>query len=64
MAFAMIFHEGYWGPHVGFYGGIDYGFGYTGAGYAGGYWNNGAFYYNRSCKPCRQRERTSTTKRW
>ncbi len=43
-----VFHEGYWGPHVGFYGGIDYGFGYTGAGYAGGYWNNGAFYYNRS----------------
>ncbi len=22
------FHEGYWGPHVGFYGGINYGFGY------------------------------------
>jgi hypothetical protein len=43
-----VFHEGYWGPHVGFYGGIDYGFGYTGAGYAGGYWNNGAFFYNRS----------------
>jgi WXXGXW repeat (2 copies) len=43
-----VFHDGYWGPHVGFYGGIDYGFGYTGAGYAGGYWNNGAFFYNRS----------------
>ena len=43
-----VFHEGYWGPHVGFYGGVDYGFGYTGAGYAGGYWNNGAFFYNRS----------------
>ena len=42
------FHEGYWGPHVGFYGGVAYGFGYTGVGYAGGYWNNGAFFYNRS----------------
>ena len=43
-----VFHEGYWGPQVGFYGGIDYGFGYVGVGYAGGYWNNGAFFYNRS----------------
>lgn len=43
-----VFHEGYWGPRVGFYGGIDYGFGYAGVGYAGGYWNNGAFFYNRS----------------
>ena len=44
----FVFHEGYWGPHVGFYGGINYGFGYVGDGYAGGYWNNGAFFYNRS----------------
>src|SRR6516162_11244676 len=22
------FHAGYWGPHVGFYGGVNYGFGY------------------------------------
>lgn len=44
----FVFHEGYWGPQVGFYGGIDYGFGYVGVGYAGGYWNNGAFFYNRS----------------
>ena len=43
-----VFHEGYWGPHVGFYGGIAYGFGYTGLGYEGGYWRNGAFFYNRS----------------
>ena len=43
-----VFHRGYWGPHVGFYGGINYGFGYTGVGYAGGYWRSGAFYYNRS----------------
>ena len=32
------FHEGYWGPEVGFYGGVSYGFGYTGEGYEGGYW--------------------------
>src|SRR5713101_2099826 len=42
-----IWHAGYWGPHVGFYGGINYGFGYVGVGYAGGYWNGGHFFYNR-----------------
>ncbi len=45
---AYIWHAGYWGPHVGFYGGINYGFGYFGAGYAGGYWHGRDFYYNRS----------------
>ena len=39
---------GYWGPHVGFYGGINYGYGYGGYRLQGGYWNNGAFNYNRS----------------
>lgn len=43
-----IFHAGYWGRHVGFYGGINYGFGYTGVGYGGGYWGHGGFYYNRT----------------
>ncbi|WP_233841898.1 hypothetical protein [Dyella sp. 2HG41-7] len=43
-----LFHAGYWGDHVGFYGGINYGWGYTGIGYAGGYWGHGGFYYNRS----------------
>jgi hypothetical protein len=43
-----IFHAGYWGPHIGFYGGVAYGFGYTGDGYEGGYWRDGAFFYNRS----------------
>ena len=43
---AYAFYDGYWAPEVGFYGGIDYGFGYTGDGYEGGYWNNGAFFYN------------------
>jgi hypothetical protein len=45
---AFVFNEGYWGPQVGFYGGINYGFGYVGVGYEGGYWSNGAFFYNRS----------------
>jgi len=43
-----VWHGGYWGPHVGFYGGINYGFGYTGVGFAGGYWRGGAFFYNRA----------------
>lgn len=42
------FHRGYWGDHVGFYGGIPYGFGYTGNGYEGGRWDNGRFFYNRT----------------
>jgi hypothetical protein len=41
-----FWHAGYWGPHVGFYGGINYGFGYGGVGYGGGYWNHGVFAYN------------------
>jgi hypothetical protein len=43
-----MFYPGYWGPQVGFYGGIAYGYGYYGNGYQGGRWNNGQFYYNRS----------------
>jgi len=42
-----LFHTGYWGPHIGFYGGINYGFGYGGFGFDGGYWDHGAFFYNR-----------------
>lgn len=45
---AYLWHGGYWGTHVGFYGGVNYGFGYGGSGFQGGYWNNGAFFYNRS----------------
>ena len=33
--------SGYWGPHVGFYGGVNYGFGYMGIGFAGGEWRGG-----------------------
>ena len=43
-----VFHQGYWGPQVGFYGGINYGYGYTGEGYEGGHWGPGGFYYNRT----------------
>jgi hypothetical protein len=45
---AYIWHAGYWGPHVGFYGGVNYGFGYGGVGFEGGYWRGGQLYYNRS----------------
>src|SRR5271155_3055816 len=37
---------GYWGPHIGFYGGVNYGFGYGGVGFGGGEWRGGAFFYN------------------
>ena len=42
----FTFYPGYWGPEVGFYGGINYGFGYFGHGYEGGRWDSGRFYYN------------------
>jgi hypothetical protein len=41
-------NAGYWGPHIGYYGGINYGYGYVGTGYAGGYWREGVFSYNRT----------------
>jgi hypothetical protein len=43
-----VFYDGYWGPQVGFYGGINYGFGYFGHGFEGGRWDNGHFFYNRA----------------
>ena len=39
-------NAGYWGPHVGFYGGVNYGFGYGGVGFVGGRWEGGHFAYN------------------
>ena len=42
-----LFYPGHWGFHIGWYGGINYGFGYVGFGYEGGYWNSGHFFYNR-----------------
>ncbi|HXQ24903.1 MAG TPA: YXWGXW repeat-containing protein [Candidatus Acidoferrales bacterium] len=43
---AYGWHAGYWGPHVGFYGGINYGFGYGGVGFYGGRWEGEHFRYN------------------
>jgi Domain of unknown function (DUF4124)/WXXGXW repeat (2 copies) len=43
---AYAFHPGYWAPHVGYYGGINHGFGYTGVGYTGGRWVGNSFAYN------------------
>src|SRR2546423_488038 len=45
---AYLWNAGYWGPHIGFYGGINYGFGYFGEGFEGGEWRGGEFFYNRS----------------
>jgi hypothetical protein len=42
----FVFHDGYWGRHVGYYGGVNYGFGYFGIGFAGGEWRGHDFFYN------------------
>ncbi|MBV8721321.1 MAG: YXWGXW repeat-containing protein, partial [Candidatus Eremiobacteraeota bacterium] len=39
-------HPGYWATQVGYYGGINYGFGYFGFGYVGGGWYGSVFRYN------------------
>ncbi|MDE2348879.1 MAG: YXWGXW repeat-containing protein, partial [Gammaproteobacteria bacterium] len=44
----FVFHAGYWGPRVGFYGGINYGGGYVGDGFVGGRWEGERFAYNRA----------------
>ncbi|HVZ83949.1 MAG TPA: hypothetical protein VG893_09780 [Terracidiphilus sp.] len=41
-----VWHPGYWGPHVGYYGGVNYGFGYMGIGFVGGMWRGHSFVYN------------------
>src|SRR5579862_4777309 len=45
---AYVWNDGYWGSHMGFYGGVNYGYGYGGEGYQGGYWRGDNFYYNRT----------------
>jgi hypothetical protein len=40
------FVGGYWAPKVGFYGGVNYGYGYAGSGYRGGRWEGDHFRYN------------------
>jgi hypothetical protein len=42
-----MWYPGYWGTAVGYYGGINYGYGYNGYGYYGGYWRGERFFYNR-----------------
>ncbi|WP_177189045.1 YXWGXW repeat-containing protein [Solimonas aquatica] len=46
--FAYVWYPGYWSTQVGFYGGINYGYGYPGSGFYGGYWRGNQYYYNRS----------------
>ncbi len=43
---AYDWYDGYWANDVGYYGGIDYGYGYPGDGYYGGRWQGNNFYYN------------------
>lgn len=43
---AYYWHRGYWARHVGYYGGINYGYGYYGRGYVGGGWHGNVFRYN------------------
>jgi hypothetical protein len=43
---AFLWHPGYWGTQIGFYGGVNYGYGYGGNGYEGGYWRDNHLYYN------------------
>ena len=38
--------QGFWGPSVGFYGGVNYGYGYFGTGFVGGVWAGNNFRYN------------------
>ena len=41
-----VWHPGYWGRHIGYYGGVNYGFGYFGIGFVGGEWHGHDFAYN------------------
>lgn len=43
---SYVWVPGYWGFSVGYYGGIDYGYGYFGTGFDGGYWDGDHFFYN------------------
>lgn len=43
---AYQFNQGYWGSQIGYYGGVNYGYGYGGEGFGGGEWRGGAFFYN------------------
>jgi hypothetical protein len=43
---SFVWNQGYWGEQIGFYGGVNYGFGYGGSGFQGGYWQGGHLFYN------------------
>lgn len=43
---AFVFNSGFWGTQVGWYGGVNYGYGYYGRGYDGGRWHDNQFVYN------------------
>jgi hypothetical protein len=43
---AYAWTPGYWANDVGFYGGVNYGYGYFGVGYDGGVWSGDVFEYN------------------
>ena len=53
------FSQGYWGPTVGFYGGVNYGFGYGGSGFDGGRWQGRNYYYNRAVTHLDERHTTN-----
>ena len=55
----FVFHRGYWGTHVGFYGGVNYGFGYIGRGYEGGRWEGQRFFYNTAVNNIRTTQVTN-----
>jgi VHL beta domain/WXXGXW repeat (2 copies) len=44
----FAWRAGYWGPHVGFYGGVNYGYGYFGRGFVAGSWRDGRMMYNNA----------------
>ncbi|HUX46017.1 MAG TPA: hypothetical protein VMV57_14815 [Terracidiphilus sp.] len=41
-----MWNPGYWGNYVGYYGGVNYGYGYFGIGFVGGHWRDRNFEYN------------------
>src|ERR1700683_3666818 len=45
---ANYFNQRSWAPSRGYYGGINYGYGYGGVGYEGGRWEGDPFVYNTS----------------
>ncbi len=44
--YEFVYNSGYWAPQVGYYGGVNYGYGYYGNGYVGGRWQGRNFAYN------------------